>query len=375
MNPRPIHKEFAADVLTQVFALKRPADAILQDLFRANKQMGSKDRAAVGDMVYGVLRNIFVLRSQCEGTAPALIEALLKNEPPSESLPANVRLNLPEWLYESLLRQHGADETEKLAQALNRSGNVDLRVNTLKATREQALAALAKAGIAASPTPHSPLGLRLAKRGALQATPPFRDGWIEPQDEGSQLLTLHLHAQPGETVIDFCAGGGGKTLALAAQMQNRGRLYACDTRRASLDKLRLRAQRAGAGLADLLVLRDENDPLLTSLKAKADAVLVDAPCTGSGTLRRNPERRLHTPDLVALSATQLSILIGASRLVKKGGRLIYATCSLLGEENEAVVEKFLRSQPHFTAANPPLRLLPHRDDTDGFFAHSLTMRG
>lgn len=375
MNPRPIHQQFAADVLTQVFALKRPADAILQDLFRANKQMGSKDRASVGDMVYGVLRNIFVLKAQSDGSAPALIAALLKNEPAAESLAPNVRLNLPDWLHDSLVRQHGADETQKLAQVLNRAGNVDLRVNTLKATREQALAALHKAGIAATVTPQSPLGLRLAKRGALQATPAFRDGWIEPQDEGSQLLALHVNAQPGETVVDFCAGGGGKTLALAAQMQNRGRLYACDTRRASLDKLRLRAQRAGAGLADLVTLRDESDPVLAPLREKADAVLVDAPCTGSGTLRRNPERRLHTPDLAALAATQLSILIGASRLVKKGGRLLYATCSLLAEENEAVVEKFLRSQPHFTAANPPLRLLPHRDDTDGFFAHSLTMRG
>lgn len=375
MTPRPVHKQFAADTLTQIFTLKRPADAILQDLFRANKQMGSKDRASVGDMVYGVLRNIFVLRAQSDGNAPALIEALLKNEPAAESLPPSVRLNLPEWLHDSLVRQHGVDETQKLAQALNRPGNVDLRVNTLKATREQTLAALTHIGIAAEPTPHSPNGLRLAKRGALQTTQPFRDGWIEPQDEGSQLLALHVNAQPGETVIDFCAGGGGKTLALAAQMQNCGRLYACDTRRVSLDKLRLRAQRAGAGLADLLALRDENDPLLASLKAKADAVLVDAPCTGSGTLRRNPERRLHTPDLAALAATQLSILIGASRLLKKGGRLIYATCSLLAEENEAVVEQFLRSHPNFAAANPPLRLLPHRDNTDGFFAHTLTMRG
>ncbi len=375
MNPRPIHKQFAADALTEIFALKRPADAILQELFRSKKQMGGKDRAAVSEMVYGVLRNVFVLKSQCDGSTAELIEALIKNEAPADSLPANVRLNLPDWLYGSLLRQHGADETEKLAQALNQPGTVDLRVNTLKATREQAIAALAEAQIHAAPTSHSPVGVRLQKRGALQATPAFREGWIEPQDEGSQLLALHVDAKPGETVVDFCAGGGGKTLALAAQMQNRGALYACDTRRASLEKLRLRAQRAGAQITDLITLRDAHDPALKRLHEKADAVLVDAPCTGSGTLRRNPERRLHTPDLAALTALQVAILEGASRLLKKNGRLIYATCSLMAEENEAVIERFLKKHPNFEAKKPPLRLLPHRDGTDGFFACTLTMRG
>ncbi|MEK6806341.1 MAG: RsmB/NOP family class I SAM-dependent RNA methyltransferase [Pseudomonadota bacterium] len=374
MNPRPTHRQFATDTLTEIFALKRPADAILQDLFRSKKQMGSKDRAAVSDMVYGVLRNIFVLRAQGADAASELIEAFLRNEPPADSLPANIRLNLPEWLYDSLVRQHDADETARLAQALNQPGTVDLRVNTLKATREQVIAALAGTQIHAQPTPRSPVGLRLQKRGALQATPAFRDGWIEPQDVGSQLLALHVQAQPGETVVDFCAGGGGKTLALAAQLQNCGALYACDTRRASLEKLRLRAQRAGAAITDLLTLHSEHDPVLARLHGKADAVLVDAPCTGSGALRRNPERRLHTPDLAALGALQLSILEGASRLLKKDGRLVYATCSLLAEENQAVIARFLEKHPNFEAVQPPLQLLPHRDGTDGFFAHTLTMR-
>jgi len=374
MNPRPIHRQFAADALTEIFALKRPADVILQELFRSRKQMGGKDRAAVSGMVYGVLRNIFVLRAQCNGGAAGLIEALLKNEPAADSLPANIRLNLPGWLYDSLARQHGETETEKLAQALHQPGTVDLRVNTLKATREQALAALAKAGIAAAPSPRSPVGLRMQKRGALQSTQPFREGWVEPQDEGSQLLALHVAAQAGETVVDFCAGGGGKTLALAAQMQNRGALYACDTRRASLEKLRLRAQRAGAQITDLITLRDAHDPALKRLHEKADAVLVDAPCTGCGTLRRNPELRLHTPDLGAVTALQLAILEGASRLLRTSGRLIYATCSLLREENQEIVERFLKKHSRFVAAQPPLQLLPHRNGTDGFFAQTITMR-
>ncbi len=371
---RPIHKQFAADALTEIFALKRPADAILQDLFRSKKQMGGKDRAAVSTMVYGVLRNIFVLRSQGGNAAPELIEALLSEEPPGDSLPVHVKLNLPDWLYDSLVRQHGEAQTAPLALALNQPGTVDLRVNTLKATREQVIAALAQAQIPAAPTPRSPVGVRLLKRGALQATAAFREGWIEPQDEGSQLLALHVDAKPGETVVDFCAGGGGKTLALAAQMQNRGALYACDTRRTSLEKLRLRALRAGAPIADLLTLRDAHDPALKRLHEKADAVLVDAPCTGSGTLRRNPERRLQAPDLAALTALQVTILEGASRLLNKNGRLIYATCSLLREENEEVIERFLKKHPGFAAAPQPLQLLPHRDGTDGFFAHTLTIR-
>jgi 16S rRNA (cytosine967-C5)-methyltransferase len=407
---RPAQFTCATEALTAILRLTKPADVVLQTLFRERPQMGSRDRALVNDLVYGVLRDLrrlqavagnepsdlcaaWLIRSQALpvetlvalGCADAGVVQQRQRDFDESTLSEAQLLNLPDWLYHSLLEQHGAGETRALAAALNQPATVDLRVNTLKATRAEAQAALAAENISSEPTTLSPWGLRLAKRGPLQATRAFRDGLIEPQDEGSQLLALLLAPKPGETVVDFCAGAGGKTLALGALMQNRGALHALDTSSVRLERLAPRAKRAGLRIDHPHQLRNENDPWLRELEARCDAVLVDAPCSASGALRRNPELRLKTPDLATLQNQQLSILLAAARLVKPGGRLVYATCSLLLEENERVIERFFVGNPGFVAedagsvlraagldyAGETLKLYPHRHGTDGFFAVAL----
>ncbi|HSW14865.1 MAG TPA: RsmB/NOP family class I SAM-dependent RNA methyltransferase, partial [Solimonas sp.] len=329
-------------------------------------QAGSVDAATLQD--WGVTE------------AAALAQRLQEFDP--ATLGTAERLNVPDFHYQRWLLQYGEGGAAALARALNQPARVDLRVNTLKATRDSARARLAEEGLRAEPTARSPLGLRLPGRAPLQNLALFREGWIEPQDEGSQLIALLLAVQPGETVVDFCAGAGGKTLALAAQLRDRGRLLACDNSAARLQRLQPRLQRAGVGCVQALPLRDEHDPLLDAHAGRCDAVLVDAPCSATGTWRRNPELRLREPGLDTLQQQQRSILQAAARLLRPGGRLVYATCSLMAEENEQVVESFLTAHPQFQLQDAGtllqaqgadyegavLRLLPHVDGTDGFYA-------
>jgi 16S rRNA (cytosine967-C5)-methyltransferase len=404
----------ARQALEAILAAQRPADAILQDLFRDNRQCGSRDRARIGELVYGVLRDLrrlqaiageaqadagtlCALRLLDQGTAdaatlegwgvaaaPALAQRLAGFDP--AALTPAQRDNLPEACHAQLVAQYGLEETAALAQALRGQAQVDLRVNRLKATRETARKRLAQEGVAAEPTPRSPLGLRLSARAPLQNLASFREGWVEPQDEGSQLIALLLAVRPGETVVDYCAGAGGKTLALAAQMQDRGELLACDISAARLKKLRPRLQRAGVNSVSGLALPDE--AALARLAGRCDAVLVDAPCSATGTWRRNPELRLREPDFAALQALQLQILADAARLPRRGGRLVYATCSLMATENEEVVQAFLQQHPEYVRADAgailraagadwegeELRLLPQRHGTDGFYAAAFERR-
>lgn len=356
----------AAQALEQIMAARKPADAILGELYKQHR-CGSRDRAQIGALVYGVLRDFRALEVRAGSRDPqALCKTLLESDS-AQNLPEDVQLNLPADLYPLLKAQYGT-ELPALARSLNAEARVDLRVNTLKATREEAITALAEEGIAAQPTPHSPIGLRLAKRVALQATQAYKKGWVEPQDEGSQLLALLLNPQPGEKVCDYCAGAGGKTLALGALMQNKGELLACDVSQQRLQKLAERLPRSGLSVVQSWLLRGDAPPVQSF-----DAVLVDAPCSATGTWRRNPELRLRTLDLPRLAAQQLEILLNAASLVRPGGRLVYATCSLLAEENDAVVAKFLVQSPQFAAASEPLKLTPHRQGTDGFMASLLVM--
>jgi 16S rRNA (cytosine967-C5)-methyltransferase len=398
-RPRHTHLSRAADALATVLPGARPADEVLRELFARHREAGSRDRARIGELLYGVLRNFFALRAALGADASplelvaghalrgGLADAATLPQLPGvdaaelarrlaqcdeSALDDATRHNMPAWLWQALAAQYG-DEAAPLARALNEQATVDLRVNTLKAGREAARDALAAEGIAAGFTPRSPLGLRLARREALQRTRAFRDGWVEPQDEGSQLLALFAEARAGETVADFCAGAGGKTLALGAAMRDRGVLHAFDTSRERLARMQPRLPRSGLTIVRPQALRGERDPRLNALAGACDAVLVDAPCSATGTLRRNPELRLRTPDLEALAAQQLAILSAAARLVKPGGRLVYATCSVLARENERVVEAFTASHPGFAVAQQ-LVLLPHRDATDGFFAARL-LRG
>jgi 16S rRNA (cytosine967-C5)-methyltransferase len=409
----PAQWRLAAEVLSAVVQQGRAADRLLQTAFREQRQMGGRDRARVTDLLYGALRDLRRLRriaasdssqhwlalyaldsgladvarlQQLGVDDAAVLQSRLQSFDASRLTTAE-RLNLPDTIYAHWQAQLGDAEAQQLAVALREQAPVDLRVNTLKASRAQAQAVLELAGLDPLPTPLAPQGLRLRKRAALQALTAFRDGWIEPQDEGSQLLALLVAAQPGERVVDYCAGAGGKTLALAAQMQNRGELLALDTDARRLRDLAPRLQRAGVTCVTVRTLADAG-PQLRDQPETFDAVFVDAPCSGSGTWRRQPEARLKPLDLAALAAIQGQILAQAAALVRPGGRLVYATCSLLHAENEAVVERFLAEHAgfelqdagavlHAAGVELPgryLQLYPHRHGTDGFFGACLGCR-
>jgi 16S rRNA (cytosine967-C5)-methyltransferase len=399
------------EVLREVLRFTGPADAILSRYFRDHPKLGSRERNAVAEGVYAVLRNKLVYASFSEsGHGPAMrrlallgladangVDALggLSEEEAEwlkriaqidrKSLPAALRANFPQWLYDKLVARIGEERTLELAEALNRPAPLDLRVNALKAKREDVIAELASAPIACEPTPYAPLGIRIMKKPALQNLPLFQSGAIEVQDEGSQLLSHVVAPRRGEMVVDFCAGAGGKTLALGAAMRNTGRLYAFDVSEKRLSKLKPRLARSGLSNVHPVLIAHENDTKVKRLAGKADRVLVDAPCSGLGTLRRNPDMKWRqTPESVAeLTAKQTSILAGAARLVKPGGRLVYATCSLLDEENEAIVSEFVASHADFNLVpmkdvlseqkislemQDYLKLVPDLHQTDGFFA-------
>jgi 16S rRNA (cytosine967-C5)-methyltransferase len=305
------------------------------------------------------------------------------------ALPEKLRHNLPEWLAEPLRLALG-DEFWPLVESLNRPAALDLRVNALKARRDEVREALAQAGIEAAPTPYSPWGLRVAGKPALNKLDVFTRGDVEVQDEGSQLLALLTDAKRGEMVVDFCAGAGGKTLALGAAMRNTGRLYAFDTSGHRLAALKPRLARSGLSNVYPVQIAHERDERIKRLAGKIDRVLVDAPCSGLGTLRRNPDMKWRQSEqsVAELRQKQAAILQSAARLVKSGGRLVYATCSLLEDENEAIAraftdehgERFVRvpagealarahvATPEALVRGDDLRLWPHRHGTDGFFA-------
>lgn len=404
----------------------RAADRCVQNYFRARRYAGSKDRHDIAERVYTVLRRraeldwwlarhdaaltarhrllAALVRIECRpaaeiaplfGQGPhaaapldeaetAMIEALATAG--DANVPAWVRGNYPPWLEGELARRFGADLAAGTAALLDRAP-VDLRVNLLKGTREQALEALKVLRIEAAPTALSPIGIRLGERAKIDDKAIYHSGLVEPQDEGSQLVSLLVAAEPKLQVVDLCAGAGGKSLALAAAMRNRGQVHACDTEAHRLARINPRAQRAGArNIQAHRLSGKDDDPFLVEMAGKADRVLVDAPCSGTGTWRRNPEARWRlTPEqLSELRVLQDRLLDQAAALVKPGGRLIYATCSLLPCEDEDRVDAFLARDPRFRplpvgevwpgvatgdvpAEGPWLQLMPHRHGVDGFF--------
>ncbi|MFN0160359.1 MAG: RsmB/NOP family class I SAM-dependent RNA methyltransferase [Burkholderiales bacterium] len=388
------------------------ADAALSQYFREHRTLGQADRGWIAEVVYAVLRQrrSLGMAAQSElprdlalaallrvlGLSARRLEAVLK--PSDQALLERLRkfdaatlepaekADLPDWLWLRLRDEFGAEAAQSLARALKQSAPLTLRVNGIKATREAVLAALASDTIAAVPTALAPLGIRLSGKPALARHPLFMSGQVEVQDEGSQLLAELLGPRRGEMVADFCAGAGGKTLALGALMRSTGRLYAFDVSAARLARMKPRVARSGLSNVHPVRIDSETDPRVGRLAGKLDRVLVDAPCSGIGTLRRNPEIkwRQDAAQLVELAHKQSRILLAAARLVKQGGRLVYATCSLLREENQDVVDSFLHKQPGFVqsdarailaergievaCAGPALILLPDRDGTDGFYA-------
>ncbi len=399
------------EVLREILRFTGPADGTLSRYFRDHPRLGSRERGVVAEAVYGLLRNKAVYTSFAEsGNGPTMrrmtllgladavgVDALAGlTEEETEwlnhvmqidrtLLPSLLRANLPEWLFDKLVARDGEAATLELAHAMNQPAPLDLRVNTIKATREDVIKELGEAPILCESTPFAPLGIRIIKKPALQNLPLFKSGAIEVQDEGSQLLSQIVGAKRGEMVVDFCAGAGGKTLSLGATMRNTGRLYAFDISEKRLAKLKPRLARSGLSNVHPVQIAHENDSKVKRLAGKIDRVLVDAPCSGLGTLRRNPDVKWRqTPQsLVELNEKQASILAAAARLVKAGGRLVYATCSILTEENEAIVEQFLASRDDFVLVpmsdvlaeqkidltmDAYLKLSPYRHHTDGFFA-------
>jgi len=412
MHPKALLDE-CASLIEKVFKFDHPADAVVARHFRENKSLGPRERATLSDTVFAVLRQRlrfeWLARSGSgskwrrlailgfPGDRDFLKSALIDTEKTwldhcdavkDSDLMAPHRHNLPEWLATALQAQLGG-EFDALVRSLNDVAPLDLRVNALKAKRPAVLEALAKAGIQARATPYSPMGIRVEGKPSLAKLPAFTQGEVEVQDEGSQLLTLLLEAKRGEMVVDFCAGAGGKTLAIGAAMRNSGRLYAFDTSAHRLDAIKPRLARSDLSNVHPVAIAHERDERIKRLAGKIDRVLVDAPCSGLGTLRRHPDLKWRqTPATVAeLVQLQTAILASAARLLKPGGRLVYATCSLLPDENEAVAAAFGQTHPEFVpldavecltraqvnqpeqlCSNGCLRLWPHRHGSDGFFA-------
>ncbi|WP_043334353.1 RsmB/NOP family class I SAM-dependent RNA methyltransferase [Belnapia moabensis] len=412
---------------------RRPADATANDFFRARRYIGGGDRRAINELAWGVVRqrlrlDWWLARIRCRPTARMLVaaallldggldlpqvlasfpggqyaaeplatleERLLRQLESSRGgieglvhpeMPEAIRLDLPDWVLPGFRARFGERLAEEAA-AMEGEAPLDLRANLLKTTREEAAAALAAEGIETRPTPFSPWGLRLPQRRPVTQTRAFTEGLVEVQDEGSQLIALLTDARPGMRVVDLCAGAAGKTLALAGAMRNRGRITACDVSAPRLEGAVKRLRRAGADNVERHLLAP-GDRWAKRRAGQFDRVLVDAPCTGTGTWRRNPDARLRTNqnDLAELCTKQAEILAGAADLVRPGGRLVYATCSLLPEEDEAQIEAFLGRHPDFallplaeawadsggTGAPPAEGLYlvtsPARHGTDGFFA-------
>nr|WP_223283243.1 hypothetical protein [Achromobacter xylosoxidans] len=415
-RPRQSHAAIRIDqvqrVLGEILQWTYPADAALSHWLRNHPNLGARDRSEVAEAVYDVLRHLRRYRQFGEsGVGPASrrlailglaatlgAEALAEGMDAGEAewlqrvsqidlatLPRAVRGSIPDWLDERL----GAmDSPETLIEALNRQASLDLRVNPLKVERDAMLAELQQGAGRYEPVamPYSPWGIRMEGRPAINRWPQFENGSIEVQDEGSQLLALLVAPRRGEMIIDFCAGAGGKTLLLGALMRSTGRLYAFDVSAARLQRAKPRFARSGLSNVVPVVIDSENDARVKRLAGKAQRVLVDAPCSGIGTLRRNPDLkwRQHPEALAELGQLQERILNSAARCVAPGGRLVYATCSLLAEENEVQAERFLASHPDFERLDaaeilaarcenlkldgPYVQLRPDVHGTDGFFA-------
>ena len=417
MHPKAL-LDACAELVRLALKFDHPTDMIVSKFFRDNRGLGPRERATMSETVYAVLRKKLLfdhfapsgsgskerrlailgffgprdfLKSALSDAEKNWLDQCDKID--VANLMERHRHNLPEWLVQPLKEQLG-DEFWPLVQSLNQPAGFDLRVNALKDKRADVQKELAAAGVQSKPTPYSPLGLRVQGKPDLSKLECFKRGAFEVQDEGSQLLALLLDAKRGEMVVDFCAGAGGKTLAIGAAMRSTGRLYAFDTSAHRLEALKPRLARSGLSNVHPAAIAHERDDRVKRLAGKIDRVLVDSPCSGLGTLKRNPDLkwRQSLKSVEEMAKTQAAILQSAARLVKPGGRLVYATCSLLPQENEAIASAFSASSGDFTPLDVGevltqlkvegaamlcsggengqkyLRLWPHRHDTDGFFA-------
>ena len=412
MHPKAL-LDACAELVRLTLQFNHPADAVVSRFFRDNRNLGPRERATLSETVFKVLRQKLLYEHMARSGSGAkerrlailgfagprdFVKSALNDTEkkwldmcdsiqPGDLMSQHIH-NLPDWLARPLKEQLG-DEFDALAKSFQEPGTLDLRVNDLNEKRTEVQKELTAAGIVCEPTPFSPWGLRLQGKPSLAKVKAFERGAVEVQDEGSQLLALLLDAHRGEMVVDFCAGAGGKTLAIGAAMRNTGRLYAMDTSAHRLDALKPRLARSQLSNVHPAAIAHERDDRVKRLAGKIDRVLVDAPCSGLGTLRRNPDLKWRQkPEGIAeVAITQTAILDSAARLLKSGGRLVYATCSVLPQENEYIANAFSAAHPDFVqlpvldeltrlkVANAQslcsgqfLRLWPHRHGTDGFFA-------
>ena len=412
MSLSRVQLDAIVQALTLVLPARAPADQQLRQFFRDNARLGPRDRGLVADTVYAALRRRRLLEAitpsaspreialatlvKLQGVGLSQFEAALRPGEKTwlsalktvdlDAQPFEIRADLPDWVLARLRAAYDETGLLALARGLQQPAPLDLRVNTMKAPREAVLERLAFDGLAAAPARYSPIGVRLQEKPALNRHPMFLDGAVEVQDEGSQLLGLLMEPRRGEMVVDFCAGAGGKTLQMGAAMHSQGRLYAFDISDKRLANLAPRLKRSGLSNVFPQRIANENDAKVKRLRGKIDRVLVDAPCTGLGTLRRNPDLKSRQSEagLAELNAKQKAILESAASLVKPGGRLVYGTCSLLREENEDIVDAFIAAHPDFHVVpvkevlnrqgvrvhktETYLHLYPHVHGTDGFFA-------
>ncbi len=410
----PTQLNHTAAVLADMLTFKQPADAVVSAYFRQHNKLGRQDRHEIAETAFAALRHYQKIaaalrRPHVQARKAALaalvlgrsvnigqIDDLLDEEDKTFLSQLKARKNefsdglntaaeLPQWLIDVLAAEQSETDILAFGRSVNQPAPLDVRVNTLNSKRDKVLAQLQAEGLNAAATPYSPWGIRFQDKIALNKHPLFLDGTLEVQDEGSQLLALLVGAKRGEIVVDFCAGAGGKTLAVAAMMANKGRIYAFDIAEKRLANLKPRMTRAGVTTIHPQRIDNEHDSRISRLHGKADRVLVDAPCSGLGTLRRNPDLKYRqSPETLAkLQQQQASILAEAAKLVKDGGRLVYATCSVLPQENEQQVERFLAAHPGWVqldcaellaAAKVPLdtgmnlQLNVAQHQTDGFFA-------
>jgi len=414
----------AAIALLQAIAAapRKPADAVANEFFRSRRYIGGGDRRAVSEQAWNVLRqqrrlSWWIERAQGQPSARLLVSAaavlggqiygdvcamfsggryapqqleaeeaetlrrLKDHTIEHPAMPPAVRLEVPDWIFPLLEARFGAETNREMAAMLS-PAPLDLRVNFLKGTRQQAIDALAAEGIVAKSGRFSPWSLRIEGRRPVVTGEAFQSGLVEIQDEGSQIVALMAEPQPGMRVLDYCAGAGGKTLAMATMMENKGHILAADTSAPRLEGAVRRLRRAGVFNVEQHLLVPGDGKWAKRRRETYDRVLVDAPCTGTGTWRRNPDARMRLTeaDLAELVEKQATILQDAARFLRKGGRLVYATCSILPAENEEQVQRFLATNADFALVDPGrpeagrlahggmVRLTPASHGTDGFFA-------
>ena len=409
----------AVEATGELLRFAQPADAALSAFFRRHRS-GVRDRAFIAETAYAVLRRkrrleamarqdpslqrprqatprelVLLSLARIQGLSHRQLGGALQTgedtwlaamrAQPEPEMSLAEQLDFPDWLTERLASRMPAEDLLILSRALSSPAPLDLRVNTIKAERDAVLAALNAERLNATACPFSPQGIRIKGRPSLQKHPLFLDGSFEVQDEGSQLLGYLLAPKRGEMVVDFCAGAGGKTMLLGAMMRSTGRLYAFDVSDKRLAKMKPRVARAGLSNVHPACLSGENDTRVKRLAGKIDRVLVDAPCSGLGTLRRNPDLKWRQSEMSIneLTRKQTDILAAAAKLARPGGRLVYATCSFLSEENEAIVDAFLATHPEYQrlsaqevlaaqgieiSCGEDMRLLPQTHGTDGFYA-------